>query len=138
MTDQQKIQTRRLRAEGHGYKDIATLLGISDNTIKSFCRREGLTGQAETPAKIVVDTHVCKQCGLPVAQNKGRKEKKFCSDKCRMAWWNSHQDIVKRKAIYEYVCPYCQNPFTAYGNNHRKYCSRACSFADRFGGDKDE
>lgn len=43
--------------------------------------------------------HVCKFCGKEVHQNPGRKEKKFCDDKCRMAYWNSHQDKVERKAI---------------------------------------
>jgi endogenous inhibitor of DNA gyrase (YacG/DUF329 family) len=73
-----------------------------------------------------------------VAQNSGRKEKKFCSDKCRMTWWNRHLDKVKRKAVYEYICPHCGKPFTVYGNSHRKYCSHECYVADRFGGGQDE
>lgn len=139
MTEQQKVQTKRLRNEGHGYKSIASLLGISENTVKSFCRREGISGEADRSVKKLSSGHFCRQCGIPVAQNEGRKEKKFCSDACRMAWWNSHQDTVQRKAVYEYVCPNCHRSFTAYGNSHRKYCSRACAVEARFGkgGDAD-
>ena len=77
---------------------------------------------------------VCNCCGKPVAQNPGRKEKKFCSDACRTRWWNSHLDLVKRKAIYHFTCPTCGREFTAYGNAHRKYCSHTGYIEDRFGG----
>ena len=49
-------------------------------------------------------------------------------------WWNSHLDLVKRKAIYHFTCPTCGREFTAYGNAHRKYCSHSCYIEDRFGG----
>lgn len=52
--------------------------------------------------------------------------KKFCSDRCRMKWWNSHLDQVQRKANYDFVCPVCKKPFTVYGNANRKYCSHEC------------
>ena len=45
----------------------------------------------------------CKCCGVPVQQNLGRKEKKFCSDSCRNKWWNSHLDLVKKQAVYEFT-----------------------------------
>jgi len=68
-------------------------------------------------------------------QTEGRKEKKFCSDRCRNKWWNSHLSEVKRKAMYEYTCPNCKKTFMAYGNRNRKYCSHECYINDRFGGD---
>ena len=73
-----------------------------------------------------------------MAQDPKRKKKKFCSDACRMSWWNKNLDKVNRKAVYEFICPHCQQPFTAYGNAGRKYCSHACYIADRFGGEKDD
>ena len=48
------------------------------------------------------DIHVCKFCGKEVKQNPGRKEKMFCDSSCRQRWWNSHLDMVKRKAISIY------------------------------------
>ena len=139
MTDTQKDRIRQMKADGFGYIKIARELGLSENTVKSFCRREGLNAVADMegpPVDSVEGTCLC--CGAKVVQNPGRKIKRFCSDKCRNAWWNSHLDQVERKANYEFVCAYCKKPFTAYGNAGRKYCSHACYVADRFGGGADE
>jgi endogenous inhibitor of DNA gyrase (YacG/DUF329 family) len=143
MTEEQKFQITKLRANGYGYIRVAQVLGISENTVKSFCRRNNLTGKAavEIPkSQITVDEgiHLCMCCGVSVEQNPGKKEKKFCSDKCRMNWWNNNLDKVKRKAMYEYTCPHCGKQFTVYGNSHRKYCSHECYVDDRFGGGQDE
>lgn len=78
------------------YSQISQKLGISESTIKTYCRRHGL-GSTEvkvTPGK----AKNCICCGIPVMQTSGRKEKKFCSDKCRMQWWNSNLEKVSRKA----------------------------------------
>ncbi len=131
MTDEQIKRITELREQGIGYGKISQILDISQNTVKSFCQRNNLGGMRFPAAD--ADIHVCKFCGKEVHQNPGRKEKKFCDDKCRMAYWNSHQDKVERKAIYEYTCPYCGKPFTAYGNANRRYCSRICYFTARFG-----
>lgn len=134
MTDYQKEQTIRLRSEGFGYKKISEMLDLSDNTIKSFCRRMGLTGASGFEQRDSEQECFCKNCGLPIKQSVGKKERKFCSDRCRMSWWNSHLDLVKRKAVYDFKCQYCHKPFTAYGNSKRKYCSHECYILDRFGG----
>lgn len=135
MTDAQKNQIENLRATGLGYKKIAEQMALSENTIKTYCRRHGLGGKVAMQGEVdSSDNHLCLCCGVPVKQNPGRKEKKFCSDKCRNKWWNARLDKVNRKAVYEYECPYCKKPFTAYGNAHRKYCSHECYIADRFGG----
>ena len=131
MTDAQIKQITELREQGIGYGKISKILGLSLNTVKSYCRRNGLVGM-RLPIK-GADIHVCKFCGKEVHQNPGRKEKKFCDDKCRMDYWNSHQDKVDRKAMYEYTCPNCGKPFKAYGNANRHYCSRLCYFTARFG-----
>lgn len=138
MTDIQKEKIMILRKDGYSYKKIATILGVSDNTIKSFCRRNGLTGVGRVPIGIIGNEHFCLSCGVKVEQTPGRKEKKFCSDACRMRWWNSHQDKVNRKAVYEFECAYCKKTFKAYGNAKRKYCSHPCYVMDRFGGGYDD
>ena len=43
MTDRQKDRIRQMRAAGYGYMKIAQELGISENTVKSFCQRKGLS-----------------------------------------------------------------------------------------------
>lgn len=132
MTDAQKIQIGNLREAGLGYKKIAEQMELSENTVKTYCRRHGLGGNLAQQG--AADKDVCLCCGVAVKQNPGRKEKKFCSDKCRNKWWNANLDKVNRKADYKFVCEYCKKPFTAYGNKNRKYCSHECYIEDRFGG----
>ena len=132
MTDAQRIQIGNLREAGLGYKKIAEQMELSENTVKTYCRRHGLGGNMAQQENVTKE--VCLCCGVAVKQNPGRKQKKFCSDKCRNKWWNSNLDKVNRKAMYEYECSYCKKPFSAYGNANRKYCSHECYVADRFGG----
>ena len=129
MTDEERKHIEDLRSQGIGYKKISEMLGLSVNTVKSFCNRKRLGGPT-----VQQDQHICPCCGKPVEQTAHRKQKKFCSDQCRMKWWNSHLDQVNRKANYDFVCPVCRKAFTAYGNSNRKYCSLDCYFEDRFGG----
>lgn len=116
---QMQNQIRNLALQGYGYKRIANMVGISPDTVKSHLRRHPATAEMS----------VCMQCGKPLEQHKGRKEKKFCSDKCRMAFWNSHQDEVNKQAYYTLTCQHCGKEFESYGNKKRKYCSREC-YAD--------
>ena len=133
MTENQKAQIIALRKQGIGYMKIAQQTGISQNTIKSFCRRNNLAATAIIDVSVKVDSF-CECCKKAVVQTEGRKKKRFCSDKCRNKWWNEHLDIVKRKAIYRYKCPNCGKEFEVYGNSHRKYCCHGCYVKHRFGG----
>ena len=137
MTDAQRTAIAEYRGKGYGYKKISQLMGISENTVKTYCRRNGLGGTAVL-VKNADGESACKCCGAPLIQIPGRKTRKFCSDRCRNRWWNAHLDLVKRKANYEFICPTCGKPFTAYGNAHRKYCSHECYIEDRFGGGRYE
>lgn len=134
MTEREKSQIQELRTQGLGYKKIAERLGVSENTIKTFCKRNGFGGVKGSPS--TKKTDVCLYCGAAIKQTPGKKKKKFCSDKCRWAWWNQNLDKVKRKAIYTFECPNCKKQFTAYGNAKRKYCSHQCYIESRFGGGK--
>lgn len=134
MTDTQKVLIADLRGKGYGYKKIALVTGISENTVKSFCRRNSIPVTAASDAPSIDNEHFCLGCGVPVTQKSGRKLKKFCSDRCRNKWWNARLDQVKRKAVYDFTCPTCGEAFSAYGNANRKYCSHECYIEDRFGG----
>jgi endogenous inhibitor of DNA gyrase (YacG/DUF329 family) len=129
MTLLQKEQILELRRKGGTYAAIAKALGISENTIKSYCRRNhiGVAIKPEQPAA----TGICANCGGSLTHTAGAKPKRFCTSKCRMAWWKAHPEAVNRKAVYEFTCPVCGRAFSAYGNAHRKYCSRDCSAAAR-------
>lgn len=134
ITKEQKERIRDLRSQGLGYTKVARLVGISENTIKSYCRRNGISRENPVAEQRIERPHFCKYCGRVVDQAPGRKEKKFCSDKCRMAWWNNNLNLVNRKAVYQFVCPGCGKEFSVYGNKNRKYCSHECYIRDRFGG----
>jgi hypothetical protein len=117
MTAEQKQIITVLRSQGLGYRSIANATGINIDTIKGHLRRH--------PVEKMVE-NICPVCGEELVQTPKKRAKKFCSDKCRMAWWNAHPGVVQRKAFYRSVCAQCGQPFDSYGNNHRKYCSRAC------------
>ena len=125
MNQQQKEKIIKMRRDGLSYSKISTALGISENTVKSFCRRNNL-GSANKEFFFQRDGILCRQCRTPLIQTAGVKQKRFCSDKCRMAWWNDPPEAVNRKAIYTFTCPICGRDFESYGNKKRKYCSRAC------------
>ena len=124
MNTAQKQRIEILRGKGESYAAIAEELGISENTVKSYCRRNniGIVIKQEQAAAI----NTCANCGCPLTRMPGAKHKKFCSNGCRMAWWKAHPEAVDRKAVYRFVCPTCGELFEAYGNANRKYCSRAC------------
>ena len=118
---QDKIAINNMRLEGHSPSVIAATLGLSAGTVRSHIHRNPSIPGAKA----------CKNCGKPLMQPKGCREKKFCSDSCRMSWWNSHQAEVKRNAYYNLVCQHCGKEFESYGNQKRKYCCRACYVASR-------
>jgi endogenous inhibitor of DNA gyrase (YacG/DUF329 family) len=120
MTNLQKTQIMERRASGEKYSAIAAALGLSENTIKSFCRRSLVAANTETAA-----AH-CPQCGAALTHLLHKREKKFCADVCRLAWWNALPEAVSRKAVCDYICAACGKPFTAYGDVSRKFCSRVC------------
>ena len=123
MTAEQRTIIADYRRAGIGYKKISRLLGINENTVKAYCKRNGLSNALLS----VVCEKNCPCCGKRVEQNPGRRAKKFCSDECRRKWWNSHTEIMKKNA----VCARCGKPF--HGRAGRKYCCHACYIADRFG-----
>ena len=128
MSQEQKDNIVLLRTKGMTYGMISDALGISRNTVKTICRRNGPDDENNT------SEHLCLCCGKEVKQNPGRKEKKFCSDRCRNTWWNRNLDKVNRKANYKIICACCKKEFISYGNASRKYCSHECYVEDRFGG----
>jgi len=126
-----------MRNEGKSYSKIAVCLGLSENTIKSYCKRNNLGGVAaissmdqQNMGKETFD--FCKNCNNSIEQQLVRKPRKFCSDECRMTWWNSHMDLISQKSIYHLECMGCRKPFDSYGNKNRKYCTHACYIQERF------
>ena len=132
MTTEQREKIYDLRRKRCSYKTIAVAVGLSKDTVKSFCKRNGL-GEQFTQSIGVQDKNTCPQCGGPVEQSSGTKPKRFCSSRCRMLWWHAHPELIKCAALYDFRCANCGKAFSAYGNKNRKYCSHDCYIAARFG-----
>ncbi len=115
MTPLQIERISQLRATGKSYAAIAAEVRISENTIKSFFRRSGLG------AKPADSDNGCDNCGQPLTHTLGAKRRRFCSDACRLSWWNAHPEAVNKKAVYSFVCPVCGAVFSSYGNASHLY-----------------
>jgi IS30 family transposase len=122
MTKFQKDKIAVLRKNGISYADVAEALGIGVNTIKSYCLRNNLGTANQENAQ---SRPRCEQC-KKMLKKSCQPSRRFCSDACRMAWWKAHPKKLNRKAVYHFTCHVCHEPFSAYGNANRKFCSRAC------------
>jgi rRNA maturation endonuclease Nob1 len=133
MTGEQKQSIQEMRLQGLAYSQIAESIGLSVNTIKSFCRRNTLSNNdASEDTENEENKDICKHCGKRLKFTDKAKPKRFCDDKCRLAWWNEHRDLMNRQAVYRLTCACCGKVFDSYGNKSRKYCSHACYIKDRF------
>ena len=126
MTEEQKSAIIKLRKMGTAFSSIAEQLSLSINTVKSFYRRNSITDKQS-----VLPT--CKYCGTRLIQPHGKREKKYCSDKCRFLWWNSHRSELKKKTVRVCICSFCGESFKAYRSENRKYCCRNCYYKARYG-----
>lgn len=125
MKDSDRRKLEELWLRGHGCAKIANELGMNVNIVKLYCRRHGLSGDRQQEKIPEIDRDIneprCKCCGIFITRKNGTKKRIFCSDKCRIAWWNNHQKLVNRKAEYAFICLNCEKRFAAYGNRERKY-----------------
>ena len=142
MNELQKAEITRLRKQGEGYRIIANNLGLSRDIVRNFCKKHGLDGLGTEVTKNIELKQqagiLCSYCNKPLKQHKHGRQRRFCSDECRRAWWKENADKGNRKetAMYKAKCAYCGTEFESYGNKNRKYCSHDCYINDRFGKDK--
>ena len=108
---------KQMNNEGIGYKRIAKELDITLSTVRYAC--------SKLSDEDLLNSN-CQNCGLQIKSTKGKKKKRFCSDKCRWMWWNKHHNEVNKKAYYTQQCKYCGKEFSSYGNSKRIYCSHDC------------
>jgi hypothetical protein len=131
MTNSQKDRINHMRRDGESYAAIADALGLSRNTVKSFCLRNLRTEPLEVK-KASAKGGICEQCGKSFTLCLGHRQRRFCSDQCRMIWWNAHRDLLKSKNKVEHTCACCGKHFMGYARQQRKYCSHGCYIADRY------
>ena len=135
MTGYKMQMIKQMRYNGDAYADIADRIGVSINTVKSYCRRHDIQTKESSTLIIKNDTH-CAQCGCRLVNILGHKKKRFCNSTCKMKYWNAHADELNIKSARAYTCPCCGKDFKAYGKRGRKYCDHRCYIEDRFGGEK--
>ena len=124
MTKEQKILVLHYREQHMTYRQIGEKLGLSPDTVKTFCRRK--RAQSERTEESVQAQ--CRNCGAPVHLLPGRRERLFCSPACRTAYWRKH-NLLGKDPRY---CAGCGALLTG-GSASRKYCSHACYIRHRFG-----
>ncbi len=143
MTEIEKQEIKELRLKGNGYRAIASMLGLSRNSVRSYCKRNNLDGDSRV-VQLNIDemksqSLICLYCSKDLKQNNLGRQRKFCSDECRRKWWSENQNSRNQRetAIYKFTCQYCGEEFTSYGNKKRKFCSHNCYIKSRFWGEED-
>ena len=116
MTKEEKQIIADLQRQGFGYKRIASATGISVNTVKSYCKAHPFGEDV---------CRRCLHCGKPLYQPPHKREKKFCSDQCRNAWWSAHPEMRRKEKPYRHICLYCGSEFAS-DRSASRYCSVAC------------
>lgn len=133
MTEEQKSRIHLLRERGLGYIRVAQALGISENTVKSYCRRNHIKLGTRVVSSGKINSS-CAYCGQEIQQIPKRKKRKFCSDECRKAYWQANVAKIKRNSAVRNVCPVCGKVFKDYVQKNRKYCSHECYIVGRYKG----
>jgi len=138
MTDDQARQIREFRINGAGYKAIASVLGLSRDIVRNYCKSSSFSGY---PVEVAMNLEermrqgqVCRCCGKIIRQPLMGRKRKFCSETCRRQWWATHPEESRKQetALYEKTCVYCGKSFIVYGNRNRRYCRHECYVHDRF------
>ena len=105
-----------MRYQGVGYGKIATATGLSRDSVRNYCIREGLNGYGSelvTEYRKVMKEEmlfvVCLNCGIQLKQNSTGRKRKYCSLSCKRKWENDHRKSYTRN------CEYCGKEFQSLG-----------------------
>ena len=125
-------QILELREQNLGYREIAYQTGLTRDAVRNLCRKYEMGGYRARPQ--TTPKNACPNCGKPVVDSGAGRKRRFCSEYCRRRWWKLHRDAACQNdtAVYHFQCECCKQPFTAYGNRNRKFCSRSCYIQERF------
>ncbi len=132
MSEQEKQYIVKQRALGKSFVQIGRELGRGESSVRYVFNH---IMDEETKADEVIPTAFlgtgtsgtpkCRYCGRDFKRPAMGSKQLFCSARCRNAWGNEQ----KRRTPYSRVCEQCGREFTAFGNPHKRFCSRKC-FAD--------
>ena len=80
-------------------------------------------------------TQTCEVCGIEIVQTPKKKPKRFCSGKCRSAWWHQyHKEHYEEEGTRTRICEFCGKRFPIQWESaeSRKYCSHECYINARY------
>lgn len=117
----------KYKQEGLSYSELSAMFKLPLGTVKSLYSRALQKYEQQG---------VCKACGVAISYTKGKKRKIFCSDACRLQWWNHNRHLLASKATITKQCAHCGEVFRSQNYRHRKYCSHHCYVAARYQSDK--
>ena len=126
MTEKNKTTILEMRAAGKSYKEISAVLGINASALKAFVHRH--SNQHNNPDNDQ-NTRKCIFCGRGLSED-ARTNQRFCSTKCKNAWWKKHPNQIESEKRAARSCLICGRPFVSY-NADSKYCSRTCYYASK-------
>ncbi len=142
MTEKQKNTILEMRAEGITCKEIADHLGMTLGRVKMFVSRhnrhprhnraDDKRADDKRADNNRADDRRCEQCGKVLvkgvaASRGGILTQRFCSTKCKNAWWKAHPGKAEGDKQLTRTCAICGKTFTTYKDS--KYCSRSCYYA---------
>ena len=136
LTDAERTKIIEMRSKGIGYKAIGSKLGMSRDAVRRFCKNNNLTGYGEAVKINHDEMAICPNCGKALEQPMRGRPKKFCSDKCRLRWWNDN--FSSHRLGMKTTCAECGRSFMSSPSSKRKYCSHECYIKSRFGGKQDD
>ena len=85
----------KLRLQNYSYRFIGDLLSMSENTVKSICRRKHYNAEGPRKTKAEkLNAQLCKYCHTPL--NEGRTNRSFCSEQCRLSWWSENRKVIEK------------------------------------------
>ena len=101
MNDEQRQKIKGMRLQGLGYKRIVDTIGLTRDSFRGYCRRNGLDGYGKELIKehknIIEEEFLfilCRNCGSPLEQNKLGRNRKYCQ-------WNAKES--GRKLIVNHI-----------------------------------
>jgi predicted nucleic acid-binding Zn ribbon protein len=108
------------RLQGLSYQEIAQKTGTTSDYARTVYSRANCKKKQKDETKKLKPTGYCQECGKPV--NGKRRDRLFCSDKCRYDYKNRK----KEHTPFICICENCGQSFIAYGNPYKRFCSSDC------------
>lgn len=146
--DADRERVRMLRLGGAVTEQIAAETGLTMDKVRAYLKELALpevgccfTGRDATALEHWYrngcagdpTVRLCPQCGAVLERGGMGRPKKFCSKKCRDAYWNEH--AKENRNGEPTVCKHCGREFYPRAGKKQKYCSQSCYLAARYGED---